>query len=146
MFIYKLMAALAAMALGAAVILGLPSLSPDVEAGLTPSGVKADRLVNPEPVKPEQAQPEPVKLEQVQPAPPVKPEQARPEPVKPEPAQPQQAKAQPAKPEQGPSAKAKGCADTTLSYYQVKCQRTLTRVVNGVRTTRILAADPPSQE
>jgi hypothetical protein len=43
-------------------------------------------------------------------------------------------------------ALAKGCSDSTLSYYTAKCQRTRTRVVNGVRTTRVLPDDHQPQE
>lgn len=146
MSFYKVAVAFAVVALGAAALLALPSLSPDVDAGLQPSAVKADRVIAPEPTKPE-----PAKLEQTQPEP-VKPEVV-PEPVKPQQAKPQakpkKGKVQQAKSAQGerrPTANAKGCADNTLSYYEVKCQRTRTRVVNGVRTTRVLSGDRPPQE
>ena len=172
MSIYKWMAAFAMLALGAAVVLGLPALSPDVEAGLSASAIKADRLGlgTPEPVKLEQARPgrleqfrlNDVKLEAVKPQQ-VPPEQAKPEQfrhdevkpaaVKPERDKPKQAKPRQAKPRQAkaeqnasaPGPKAKRCADDTWAHYEMKCQKTRTRVVNGVRTTRIVPDRAPQE-
>jgi hypothetical protein len=147
MSIIKWGAAAALLAMGAAVVLGFPGLSPKVEAGL-PVAAKSDRLTAPEAVVPQPAQPVLAVPEQASPQLPP-PAQALPEPPKVEPAKPtkpSRTKSKQAKsndvhskePEPGSAAKAKGCADTTLSYYEVRCQRTRTRTVNGVRTTRIL--------
>ena len=158
----KWLAAIVALALGAGLILGFPSLSPEVGAVLSASGVKTDRLAAPEPVKPEPVnldtsklispKPGPSTLDPVKPGP-AKPEQATPEPTTPKQAKPQktkqkqqqQAKQQPAKPSEA-RAKPKQCEDTTWSHYEMKCQRTRTRTVNGVRTTRIIPSDPKPQE
>ena len=44
MLIYKALSAIAAIALGAAVVLALPGFSPEVEARTPPAVVKGDRL------------------------------------------------------------------------------------------------------
>lgn len=44
MFIYKALSAIAAAALGAALVLALPGFSPEVEAAAPPPVVKSDRL------------------------------------------------------------------------------------------------------
>ena len=157
MSFYKVAVAFVVVALGAAAVLAFPSFSPEVDASLEPSAVKANRVA-----APEQTNPEPVKLDQLQPEQ-LKPEPAKPE-VAPEPvplpqARPKKGRTQQASHPQGKSqqskpaqaepraaAKVKGCTDSTLSYYAAKCQRTRTKVVNGVRTTRIVADDRPTQE
>jgi hypothetical protein len=49
MSIYKVLSAIAAAALGAAVVMVLPGFSPSVEAGTTAPAVQADRLDSPAP-------------------------------------------------------------------------------------------------
>lgn len=44
MFMYRILSAIAAVALGAAAVLALPGFSPEVEARTPPPAVKADRL------------------------------------------------------------------------------------------------------
>ena len=44
MFMYRVLSAIAAVALGAAAVLALPGFSPEVEARTPPPAVKADRL------------------------------------------------------------------------------------------------------
>ncbi len=44
MFVYKLAAGLAAIAVGVAVTMAVPGFAPEVEASLNPSGIKSDRL------------------------------------------------------------------------------------------------------
>ena len=44
MLIYKILSGIAAVALGAAVMLVVPGVSPEVEAGTPPAAVKGDRL------------------------------------------------------------------------------------------------------
>ncbi len=152
MSFYKVAVAFVVVALGAAAVLAFPSFSPEVDASLEPSAVKANRVA-----PPEQAKPEPVKLEQLQPEQ-LKPEPAKPE-VAPEPvplpqARPKKGRTQQAthpqgkgqQPEPRAASRVKGCSDSTLSYYAAKCQKTRTRVVNGVRTTRVVADDRPTQE
>jgi hypothetical protein len=46
MSIYKILSAIAAAALGAAVVMVLPGFSPSVEAGTTKPAIQADRLDN----------------------------------------------------------------------------------------------------
>jgi hypothetical protein len=91
----KVVAAIAITALGAALIIGFPGLSPEVAANLTPAAHKGDLL---------------------------------------------------GKSERIDRPAIKGCGDDTWSYYDLKCQKTRTRTVNGVRTTRIVPRDPESQD
>jgi hypothetical protein len=95
---FKALAAIAIAALGAAVVLGFPGLSHNVEADLAPSALKSDRLVKSERVE--------------------------------------------RKSERVDRPAVKGCSDNTWSYYDLKCQKTRTRIVNGVRTTRIVPREP----
>src|SRR6266446_6782649 len=44
MFVYKLAAGLAAIAVGVAVTMAVPGFAHEVEASLNPSGIKSDRL------------------------------------------------------------------------------------------------------
>jgi hypothetical protein len=44
MFMYRVLSAIAAVALGAAAVLALPGFSPEVEARTPPPAVKSDRL------------------------------------------------------------------------------------------------------
>jgi hypothetical protein len=88
---FKVVAAIAVVALGAAVVLGFPGLSPEVAANLSPGASKGDRIGKQERVDP-------------------------------------------------PAVK--GCSDNTWSYYDLRCQKTRTRIVNGVRTTRIVPREP----
>ena len=44
MFMYRILSAIAAVALGAAAVLALPGFSPEVEARTPPPAVKADRI------------------------------------------------------------------------------------------------------